>query len=355
MRKPLLVVTVSLSLSLVVAEFAYRALAPAPFREPVILTSDGKVIPLSEVINYLRVSGEESAKNPLPMGMLPPGLVMQHNYDRPTWPYFDEDGSVQIQINDLGFRDKPFERKKKDGELRILTIGDSFTFGSGVRLEDSWPQVLEEMLAEDREGPVEVINGGYAAGFHAPDGYWHWVETDGVAFDPDVLIVGFCLNDMGPVPMLAYPVVDPKTWLGGVSEILNSIQRSIAQEEVKKRKQDATEIIRMRPLPWENTKGGLRRIREVLKKNDIRLIVAVFPMISLLGENHPYVGLHKMVGDFCAEEGIESVDLLSRFRGLDEQDLWVHATDQHPNHIGHKMIAEGVLEYLESHPAKPDK
>ena len=351
MRKPLVVV-LSLSLSLVGAEFAYRAFAPAPFSEPVILTSEGKVVPLSEVIHFLRISGEESAKNPLPMGMLPPGLVMQHKYDRPTWPYFDENGSVRIEINDLGFRDEPFEREKKEGELRILTIGDSFTFGSGVLLEDSWPQALERMLTAERPGPVEVINGGYAAGFHAPDGYWRWVETDGVRFDADVLVVGLCLNDMGPVPMLAYPVVDPKTWLGGVSHILNSIQRTLAQDEVKRRKQDATEIVRRDPLPWENSKGGLRRIHEALKRNDIRMIVAVFPMISLLGENHPYVGLHRMVAKFCEEEGIETVDLLDRFRGLEEMDLWVHATDQHPNHIGHKMIAEGIFEYLEAHPTK---
>ena len=36
-----------------------------------------------------------------------------------------------MSINELGMRDRKLE-KKRDGELRILLLGDSVTFGWGV-------------------------------------------------------------------------------------------------------------------------------------------------------------------------------------------------------------------------------
>jgi len=53
-----------------------------------------------------------------------------------------------------------------------------------------------------------------------------------------------------------------------------------------------------------------------------------------------------MVCDFCESEGIEYVDLRKKFLGLKDEELWVHPMDQHPNHIGHRLIAEGVFEAL---------
>ena len=53
-----------------------------------------------------------------------------------------------------------------------------------------------------------------------------------------------------------------------------------------------------------------------------------------------------MAREFCEAEGIEYVDLLSQFRGRNEEALWVHPTDQHPNHIGHQLMAEGIYEHF---------
>jgi lysophospholipase L1-like esterase len=101
-----------------------------------------------------------------------------------------------IQINSFGARDHEFGPKKSDIP-RIVVIGDSFTFGFGVPLEDTYVKQLEVLLTE-KLGPVEVLNLGVTA-YQA----WHFIELleERVAsLEPDLAIVAFFLDDM------AYPV-----------------------------------------------------------------------------------------------------------------------------------------------------
>jgi hypothetical protein len=74
--------------------------------------------------------------------------------------------------------------------------------------------------------------------------------------------------------------------------------------------------------------------------------VAVFPMLSRLGDDYPYAGLHRAVQEFCASAGIDTVDLREPFRGLDEMSLWVHPFDQHPNPKAHGMFADGIFAHV---------
>jgi lysophospholipase L1-like esterase len=95
--------------------------------------------------------------------------------------------------------------------------------------------------------------------------------------------------------------------------------------------------------------GAVLGIRQTLEAKGIRLVVAVFPMLSRL-DDYPYRRIHDAVAELCDDKEIEHVDLLDRFRGLDENTLWVHPTDQHPNHEGQRLIAQGIRDYLKSHP-----
>lgn len=349
--KRLLLSTGALVLGLVAVEVLYRVLKPAPYHEPRLIKSDGQILPLSEMAAMYRLSGQAENGEPAdgPRSRIQAGLRWRHCYDRPVWDYFDADGCVTIATNKLGFRDLEFSVDKKPGELRILAVGDSFTFGSGVQLEDSWPQVLEELLRRGREQPVEVINGGFAAGSHYVPGYVEWLAEDGLAFEPDIVIVGLCLNDLHPtIQMLGYPVVEPdlEPWLGGVSELLSYFQREWRQRELRQQEFDLAELLKFDLKPWEQNKQAMRGLRDLFAEHEIRFIVAVLPMVSNLGEHCPYAGLHDLVTAFCAEEKIECIDLLPTVRHRDELDLWVHPTDQHPNAVANRLFADRIREYL---------
>ncbi|HJO39516.1 MAG TPA: hypothetical protein QF650_13055 [Vicinamibacterales bacterium] len=52
-----------------------------------------------------------------------------------------------LSINNLGFRDdEDYQLAKHDKTFRILVLGDSVTFGHGVRFEDTWPYLLRQRL-----------------------------------------------------------------------------------------------------------------------------------------------------------------------------------------------------------------
>src|SRR5204863_5478399 len=51
------------------------------------------------------------------------------------------------------------ERPPEPGEVRILCVGDSHTYGVGVEPDESYPAQLEQVL-QARGVPARVVNGG---------------------------------------------------------------------------------------------------------------------------------------------------------------------------------------------------
>lgn len=338
--------------ALVAAEVGFRFLGPVPFSRPHLVGEDGEIVDLGEVIRFFRdgdlaVSGE-------PRNGIKPGFQAQLCYDRPALPYFDDAGCVDVSINSLGFRDEEFPLAKPDGEFRVLAIGDSFTFAQGCRAEDGWAEVLEDLLRDHRGQPVQVMNAGFTGGGSWPQEYAPWVIEHALAFEPDLVVYGMCLNDIDRrVPMLAYQDVRddkttrPEPWLGGVSAILNHLQESRHRRALfERRVEDFSVGIRADPTHWNANQAAIAAIDAHLVAADVPFVVAVFPMLSLLGEAYPYAGLHAAVATFCGEAGIDSVDLYAPFDGLVDRELWVHPFDQHPNPMAHRLFAEGIFAHL---------
>jgi len=98
-------------------------------------------------------------------------------------------------LNSLGYRGKEFTHEKKSETTRILTLGDSMTFGWGVGDEHTWPNLLEKNLTQKGKN-VEVINAGYKGGLSL-DGYYVYLKNEGIKLAPDLVIVGYMVfNDI---------------------------------------------------------------------------------------------------------------------------------------------------------------
>src|SRR6185436_9536823 len=95
-----------------------------------------------------------------------------------------------LNTNSQGFRGKTeFPYSKNKQKLRILILGDSFTFGDEVSDDETYSHYLQEMLPH-----TEVIN----MGVH---GYGHdqmliLLKEEGIKYHPDIVILGFLPLDM---------------------------------------------------------------------------------------------------------------------------------------------------------------
>ena len=347
-----------LAVALGLGEGLCRWLLPGPPQPVILCAPGGERVPFGEQAHFLfRASQFERDVNSgieQPHGHLQAHLHLLYKYPGARWAYFDANQCVSVDINSLGFRDEEFAVEKQPGELRIMTLGDSFTYGLGVQLPDCWVQVLERELRKTHQGPVEVINGGFACACYSPDGYDRWMASDGIRFAPDLVIVGLCLNDMGvgeDVPMLSYPVAPRRTVLGSL--LLGEVARRIEQRRLKGQHRDFAAAVQKNPAAWLGTQRGLRALHALLAAKNVPLVVAIFPMLSELDHDYPYEGLHTMAREFCRQEGIRCVDLRHVFDGHDEMDLWVDYTDQHPNDVGHRLMAKAILDYLRQEKLAP--
>lgn len=94
-----------------------------------------------------------------------------------------------FRTNSRGIRGREHAYTKPAGTRRIVVIGDSFTWGYGVSNGETYPDRLEALLPG-----TDVINLGVTAyGLRQERLY---LEREGVRYAPDVVVLGFCLNDI---------------------------------------------------------------------------------------------------------------------------------------------------------------
>ena len=107
------------------------------------------------------------------------------------------DPEFGLQHNEDGYRGLATPMDRRPGVYRILCLGGSTTYGTGVgRWEDAYPAVLERLLREDLPDgyhDVEVINGGLTWGTSAEMlTHYHFKYH---YYRPDLVIINEGLND----------------------------------------------------------------------------------------------------------------------------------------------------------------
>lgn len=185
-----LLLMVSTLASLAAAECTARALVPAPWGRPVeelqhlvpIAFSPGAFVP-DEVLGYRPAPDFEGR------------VVRAGEYD------------TEFHTNAQGLRDGEIGLREP-GVPRVLVVGDSFVWGTGVGQSQAFPQVLETELGADGRRH-EVLNGG--VGGFGLDQYALWLERLLPTFRPDLVLVAVFLgNDMVRYPPPeAQPVARP--------------------------------------------------------------------------------------------------------------------------------------------------
>ncbi len=101
-------------------------------------------------------------------------------------------GSFPMQMNAEGYRGALVPKDKQVGELRVLALGDSITFGTGMPAEKTWPAQLGEQLHASTGRPVVAMNGG-VEGSSLEDFIYAW-DRQWAAYHPDVVVLAMTGN-----------------------------------------------------------------------------------------------------------------------------------------------------------------
>jgi lysophospholipase L1-like esterase len=254
-----------------------------------------------------------------------------------------------VRPNSRGFRDAEFAPQKPAGVVRVACVGDSFTLGYGVaEAHDAYPQRLHAALATAFPGRFQVWNMGLV-GHDTPQ------EADLAgqlrsAYDVDHVILGYCLNDVGdlipedrqffrdqaPRP----PLVAPYR-----SFLLDFLwfRMVLARDPRVRGYFDWVREAYDDPVARAEQKRRLSRLRDVCRRDQVRLTVAVFPMFAEWGPGYRLHGCHATVDETLRELGVDAIDLRFAYEGHAAAELVVNRFDAHPNAFAHGIAAKVLL------------
>jgi lysophospholipase L1-like esterase len=171
---------------------------------------------------------------------------------------------VHLQYNSRGIRGPERSYDKPPGTFRVVVLGDSFIEGYSVNLEDRVSERLEKVLTEqDPSRRYEVIALGTAG--YSTDQELIWLESEGVKYHPDVVVVMFYMNDV---------------WFNGQSKYWRGEKPAYVIENGELRLTNVP-VPDARPAKKEKKQTG-RGIKHWIRANS-----KVYALISLTLENSP--------------------------------------------------------------------
>jgi lysophospholipase L1-like esterase len=259
---------------------------------------------------------------------------------------------------------------KPQGQRRVLCLGDSFTFGWGVRVEDAWPRRTESLLREQLDDDIRTVNCGMA-GTLFPDEYQVGLAERFHVLDPDVVLVSLCLNDVLLTNRnLAHTrVEDPSWWQHSrlLDDLVALVGSSGGYPSARMRDQltfpatrDVTQEILSSPrgdppvegfIYWDSgiPQGALTGMQAWCRERGIAFGVVVWPLFQGLGpgEVYPFHTMHELLAEFCADQGIAQLDLWPAFAGQHPTpELWVSPEDLHGNATAHEVAADPIARFI---------
>lgn len=292
-----------------------------------------------------------------------------------------------VQISEQGFRDR-FYGEKPPGVTRILVLGDSYVFGQGCALDETFTKVMERM----GKG-LEVINAG--VGGYGTLNELRLFRKYGLALKPDIVILCFYEgNDL--VDNLVFSLIRPRDERAGPLE-----ERLFSHLRVYELLRCSLRIVRMKmnwllgpeeqPLPgvtvpggldptrenpmaqfvrrtgpkldraWTLTVNAIAELHEVAKENRAKLVVVSVPANfqvttadwrealpggATYAEYYAPDVVTLRLGLTCADMGIPFLSLLRPFQQAAAKQRLYLRPDGHLNPAGHRLAAELILTEL---------
>jgi lysophospholipase L1-like esterase len=287
------------------------------------------------------------------------------------WPEGHE-FQFEFRTNSLGFRDSVRPFSKPRDVFRILTLGDSFTMGAGARHEGTYPFQLQELFNR-RSGDhprVEVINAGQIRYWPEPERIL--LETTGIRFRPDIVMVGFNVGDVQDtyeginypavrrgylVTREAYELGDAGVWLYIHSHLFRKIAALLLHRLQENLSRSSTAVARWRDIfvpdgphekDWLLVESEYETMRRVANRIKAALVIVYIPL-KKEDNNYP---LERLMA-WGRDHRVTVIDPTRNLQeaALHQQVYWKE--DVHCTEAGYRVIAETVFAKLTEMNAVP--
>src|SRR5712691_8514896 len=223
------------------------------------------------------------------------------------WPPWED-------YNRDGVRDREHALAKRPGVRRVMVLGDSVTLGYGLRPEEAFPQVLQDLL-DARGMEAEVFNVAFSGWSTRQERIAY--ERIGRKYHPDDVLVAVCLND---IPEIHNNLARPP-------RILQALHRhsALVRRLVGARRREVHDVEELFNDPDSPSVGEafaqffeeLRQLRGEVEADGGRFGLAVLPFRMQL-DTPGTPSVQERIAAFCAGQGIPFLDLLPHLRPLGE-------------------------------------
>ena len=261
-----------------------------------------------------------------------------------------------VRYNKHGYRDYEYSLKKPEGVFRVLILGDSQTFGSGIKnLEETWVKKLEAKLQNERRNEsIEVLSIS-GPGWNS-DTHLYELFKNGFKFNPDLVILAYYHNDI-PFPIS----VNCNSSERKVVTSINIFQSYKLSSFIDFRINRLLEKFGDKPsypdclnqvydsIGWQMNKFYLDIMGLALSVQKIHFMITVIPLIHKLDNSYPLLGPHEKLKEFAQQRNLEFLDFYEEgFKNLDANNLKISKTDHHLNHNAGDIVASTLFSKLKS-------
>jgi lysophospholipase L1-like esterase len=249
---------------------------------------------------------------------------------------------VEVAINSRGLRDREIPYERGSAPLRILMLGDSFTEGWGVPVEDTWSKRIERLYAQ-RGTIAEVINAGVGNYNTVMEVSWFFAE--GRKYRPDIVVLNATFNDaelMPPhdKPNLLLNLCEACAFLSGRADTL--LREGGLRPDWKAY---YLGLYDAHSQGWIDAKNAMRRLSDYARANNVALLVTSTPELHELSP-YPLQSITANVEEAAKQNGAEFIDTLPALQSEPPRALWVAPTDPHPNARANALIADALFAKL---------
>lgn len=280
--------------------------------------------------------------------------------DNPLLGYVPKPNSGDI--NRYGLRDYAYPIDKPQSVFRIIVIGDSIGFGycnesSTLKIDDTFPKVLERDLNKHSLGPyrrVEVIN--LSVSGYDTEQEVEFLRTKGVALQPDLVIVAYCLNDAWEASMelgmMRQKSAGLEHWrkeLFFKSQLVRLVgyRLSLLARHLGLRGAQTTSA-KSRNDRGDRVGRAFGTLAQLSQQYRFRTLIAVFPFFETWSD-YPESRMHREVRRKARRRHFLHLDLLHAFQESSPWDcrqLQGRCNREHPDEAGHRLAASAIGEFI---------